>query len=108
MIDAVIQIVMALVLICGGITIGVSLLKMHRDRNQPSLSDLVTSTNKKGRVYLDPRKCFEAGSFLLTTWIMVYLTGSGKMSIEYFTVFLGVWTTARYLRDREKRLAEAK
>lgn len=105
MIEAVLQIAMSTVLICGTIAIGISLLRMHRAQNTPSLNDLVTSTNKKGRVFLDPRKCFEIGSFCLSTWIMVYLTLGKGMTIEFFTIYLGVWTTARFLRDREKRLA---
>lgn len=106
MIELVVQIAMSTVLICATIAIGVSLLKMHRAQGTPSLNDLITSTNKKGRVFLDPRKCFEAGSFCLSTWVMVYITLAKGMTIEFFTVYLGVWTTARYLRDREKRLAQ--
>ena len=100
------QIAMGTVLICGTIAIGVSLLRMHKAKNLPSMVDLITSTNKKGRVYTDPRKCFEVGSFCLSTWIMVFLTLGKGMTIEFFTVYMGVWTGARWLRDREKRLAD--
>lgn len=103
-IDAIIQAVMGMVLILGGIAAGVSLVKMHRDQSMPSLNDLITATDKRGKVRMDPRKCFEAGSYLLSTWIMVYLTSSGKMTIEFFVAYLGCWTTARWLRDREQRL----
>ena len=107
MIEFIVQIIMSMVLLIFGVVIGVSLLRMHRDKTQPSLLDLITSRDKKtGKVWLDPRKCFEAGSFLLSTWVVVYLTSAGKLTVEYFTVFLGVWTTARFLRDREKRLTD--
>jgi len=107
-IDTVVQIAMSAVLICGAIAIGVSLIRMHRNPDAPSLSDLITATDKKGKKRLDARKCFEAGSFALTTWVMIYITLGKGMTIEFFTVFLGVWTTARFLRDREQRLSREK
>lgn len=106
MLDTVVQIVMATVLICGAIAVGVSLIRLNRDPSEPSLSDLITATDRKGKKRLDARKCFEAGSFCLATWIMVYLTLGKGMTIDFFTVYLGVWTAARYLRDREKRLSQ--
>ena len=106
MIEFIVQIVMSMVLLIFGVAVGISLLRMHGDPSQPTLLDLITATDKKNKTRLDARKCFEAGSFLLSVWIMVYITSAGKLSIEYFTVFLGVWTTARFLRDREKRLTD--
>ena len=106
MIEFIVQIVMSMILLIFGVTAGVALLRMHRAKDQPSLYDLLTATDKKGKVRLDARKCFEAGSFLLASWIMVWLASAGKMTIEFFTVYLGVWTTARFLRDRERRLTE--
>lgn len=108
MIDYVVQIAMSTILICGTIAIGVSLIKMHRSQTEPSLSDLITATDKVGQKRFDARKCFEAGSFALSTWIMVYLTLGKGMTIEFFGVYLGVWTTARFLRDREQRLSGQK
>ena len=105
MIEYVIQIAMSTVLICGTIAIGVSLLRMHRASNTAQLGDLITSTNKKGRVFLDSRKCFEAGSFCLSTWVMVYITLGKGMTVDFFTAYLLCWTAARALRDREKRLS---
>ena len=106
MMEFIVQIIMSMVLLIFGVVIGVSLLRMHRDKSQPTLLDLITATDRKGKTRLDARKCFEAGSFLLSTWVVVYLTSAGKLTVEYFTVFLGVWTTARFLRDREKRLTD--
>ena len=106
MIDFIVQIVMSMVLLIFGVAVGISLLRMHGDPKQPTLLDLITATDKKGKTRLDARKCFEAGSFLLSTWVIVFLTSSGKLTYEFFVVYLGVWTTARYLRDREKRLTE--
>jgi hypothetical protein len=31
------------------------------------------------------------GSFILTSWIMIYLTLTGKMTEGYFTSFSGIW-----------------
>ena len=105
MIEVIIQIAMGTVLICGTIAIGVSLLRMHRDRTAPNLIDLITATDKKGKVRLDARKCFEAGCFLASTWAFVFLTASGKLSEFFFVGYMGSWVGARFLRDREKRLS---
>ena len=108
MIEIVVQIVMSTVLLCAAIGIGVSLLRMHRDHSLPSLTDLITATDKKGKTRLDARKCFEAGAFLTSTWAFVFLTAAGKLTEWYFVGYLGSWVGARFLRDREKRLAGAK
>ena len=105
MIEIVVQIVMSTILICGALGIGVSLLKMHRAKDQPTLSDLITATDKRGTVRLDARKCFEAGAFLTSTWVLVYITSANKFSYEAFGLYLATWTAARWLRDREKRMA---
>ena len=104
MIDTIIQIVMSTVLICGCIAIGISLIHMHRDKNSPNLSDLITSTDKQKKVRLDPRKCFEAGAFLSSTWAFIFLTSSGRLTEFFFVGYMGVWTAARSMRDREQRL----
>lgn len=105
MIDVIVQIVMGTVLICGAIGIGYSLLTMHKDRNLPSLTDLITSTDKKGKVRFDSRKCFEAGAFLSSTWAFVFLTAQGKLTEFFFVGYMGAWVIARSMRDREQRLS---
>ena len=105
MIDLIVQIAMGTVLICGTIAIGISLLQMHRSKDRPELFDLITSTDKKGRVRLDSRKCFEAGAFLASTWAFVFLTAQGKLTETYLTVYMGAWVVARTMRDREQRLS---
>ena len=105
MIEVIIQIVMSTVLLCACIGIGVSLLKMHRDPAAPNMRDLITATDKKGQIRLDARKCFEAGCFLASTWAFVFLTANGKLTEFFFAGYMGAWVGARYLRDREKRLA---
>ena len=106
MIEAVVQIVMSMILLIGGVIAGVSLIRMHRSKDMPSLTDLITSTDKKGRIRLDPRKCFEAGAFLTTTWAFVFLTASGKLTEFYMTAYVGAWVLARSMRDREQRLSQ--
>ena len=108
MINAIIQIVMSTVLLCACIGIGVSLIRMHRDKTLPNLTDLITSTDKTGHVRMDARKCYEAGAFLTSTWAFVFLTSAGKLSEWYFTGYMLAWIGARAMRDREKRLEAAK
>ena len=106
MIEMIIQIVMGMILLVSGALIGVSLIRMHRDSSLPNLMDLITATDKQGIVRLDSRKCFEAGAFLTSTWIMVFITAAGKFSFEAFGLYMATYTAARFLRDREKRLAD--
>lgn len=104
MIDAVVQAAMSIVLIAGTAAIAVSLYRMHKDPDAPALTDLITATDKEGKVRLDARKCFEAGAFLSSTWAFIFLTASGKLSEFFFVGYMGAWVGARFLRDREKRL----
>ena len=104
MIEVIVQVAMGAVLIFGTIAIGLSLLRMHRDQNMPSLMDIVSSTDKKGRVRLDARKCFEAGAFLTSTWVIIFITAAQKFSFEAFSAYLAAWVASRWLRDREQRL----
>ena len=105
MIEVIVQIVMSTVLLCACIGIGISLLRMHRDQNAPNLTDLITSTDKTGKVRFDARKCFEAGAFLTSTWILVFITSSGKFNEAAFGLYMATYTAARFLRDREQRLS---
>lgn len=107
MINAIIQIVMSMLLLCAAIGIGVSLIRMHRDQNAPNLTDLITSTDRTGRVRFDARKCWEAGAFLTSTWGFVFLTASFKLTEFFFIGYMGAWVGARFLRDREQRLTAA-
>ena len=104
MIDIIVQVAMGTILICGAAAIGVSLLKMHKDPTAPNLRDLITSTDREGRVRIDARKCFEAGCFLSSTWAFVFLTANGKLTEVFFAGYMGAWVGARFLRDREKRM----
>lgn len=105
MIEIIVQIVMSAVLLCAAIGIGISLLRVHNDANKPDLLDLITSTDKSGRVRFDSRKCFEAGAFLTATWILVFITSAGKFNEAAFGLYMATYTAARFLRDREQRLA---
>ena len=107
MIEVIVQIVMSTVLLCAALGIGVSLIRVHRDANRPDLLDLITSTDKTGKVRFDSRKCFEAGAFLTSTWILVFITSAGKFSFEAFGLYMATYTAARFLRDREQRLSNA-
>ena len=69
--------------------------------------DLITSTDKAGLTRFDARKTFETGSFISSTAAFGYLTGAGQLTEWFFLIYMGTWTAARYLRDREQRLAQA-
>ena len=108
MIETIVQIAMSTVMICGAAGIGVSLLRMHRAEDMPSLMDLITATDRKNKVRLDARKCFEAGCFLASTWGFVYLIAANRFTEFYFVGYMASWVGARYLRDREHRLTNGK
>lgn len=65
--------------------------------------DYITST-KDGVVRFDPRKTWEAGAFMSSTWAFFYLTLHGTLTEFFFIGYMGAWAAARYLRDREQRL----
>lgn len=67
--------------------------------------DYVTSTGKDGTVRFDPRKSFEFGSYWVSTAWGCILLHQGKFSEGFFLAYMAAWTAARYLRDREQRLA---
>ena len=105
MIEIIVQVVMSMILLVGGVIVGVTLIRMHRDSSLPSLFDLLTATDRTGRVRLDARKCFEVGAFVTSTWIMVFITAAGKFNEMAFGLYMATYTAARFLRDREKRLS---
>lgn len=107
MIEIIVQVVLSMVLLLGGTFIGVTMIRMHRREDLPSMFDLITATDRQGRVRLDARKCFEAGAFLTSTWVIIFITAAGKFSFEAFGLYMATWTAARWLRDREKRLQGA-
>jgi hypothetical protein len=83
---------------------GISLWKVNRDPNGPDLLDILTATDRGGHVRFDPRKCFEAGAFVASTWSFVYLTLSHQLTEWFLAAYLGAWVFARTMRDREQRL----
>lgn len=104
MIDTIIQVVMSMLLLIGGIIVGMSLLQAHRAEGPPKLTDLLTSTDPRGVTRFDARKCWEAGTFAVSTWAFVFLTASGKLTEFFFVGYMTTWVGARFLRDREKRM----
>src|ERR1700689_3415589 len=83
---------------------GISLWRVNRDPKGPNLLEILTSTDKKGKVRFDSRKCFEAGAFASTTWAFVYLTLSHQLTEWFFAGYAAAWVFARTMRDREQRL----
>lgn len=97
-------IVMSLALALMAAVALVSLYRVHRDPAGPSLLDLLTATDRAGKVRFDARKCFEAGAWCVSTWAFVYLVIASRLTEWFYVGYLGTWVTARWLRDREKRL----
>lgn len=67
--------------------------------------DYVTSS-KGAVVHFDPRKTWEAGAFLVSTAAFAWLAYSDKLTEWFFIGYMGTWVGARFLRDREQRLAK--
>jgi hypothetical protein len=84
----------------------ISLWSVQRDPKRPDLLDLLTSTDKAGRVRFDSRKCFEAGAFATSTWAFVHLTLTHQLTEWFLAAYIGAWVFARTMRDREQRLAQ--
>ncbi|SRR5258708_16886717 len=68
-------------------------------RGKINMWELVTSTDKEGKVRTDPRKMFECGAFVVMTIAFSYLTIVGKMTEFYATIYVGAFVAARTLRD---------
>lgn len=101
----VVRISMGLLLVGILLLAGWSLWKVNKNETLPNLIDLLTSTDKAGKVRFDARKCWEAGAFAVSTWGFVYVTLSGHLTEWYFGGYMGAWVLARTLRDREQRLS---
>jgi hypothetical protein len=69
-----------------------------------SLWDVLTSTDKGGKVRFDARKCWECGAFWASTIWGCILLYKNDLSEWYFTGYLAAWVFARSMRDREQRL----
>jgi cytochrome oxidase assembly protein ShyY1 len=82
----------------------IGLWRVQRDPKKPDLLDLLTSTDKTGKVRFDSRKCFEAGAFATSTWAFVHLTLTHQLTEWFLAAYIGAWVFARTMRDREKRL----
>jgi len=82
----------------------ISLWRVQRDPKKPDLLDLLTSTDKAGKVRFDSRKCFEAGAFATSTWAFVHLTLTHQLTEWFLAAYIGAWVFARTMRDREQRL----
>jgi hypothetical protein len=82
----------------------ISLWLVQRDPKQPDLLDLLTSTDKTGKLRFDSRKCFEAGAFATSTWAFVHLTLTHQLTEWFLAAYIGAWVFARTMRDREQRL----
>ncbi len=70
---------------------------LRRDRNAHSaidLEDLLIGEDGK----VSKAACVMLGSFLMTTWVIVYLTYTGKLTEGYFTAYLATWVAPTVAR----------
>lgn len=68
----------------------VVLTLLHSNRSFTSklnLEDLLLGEDGK----ISKAAAVMMGSFLMTTWLMIYLTLNGKMTEGYFTIYCGAW-----------------
>jgi len=73
----------------------ISLLRRNRCRNSPiKLEDLLIGDD--GR--LSKAAAVMMGAFAMTTWLIVYLTVTGKITEGYFTAYLGAWVAPTVAR----------
>jgi len=98
------SLLMAGVLLVGIAVLIVVMVRIQIDETRPDLMDLLTSTDKTGKVRFDARKCWEAGAFVTSTWGFVFVMVDGKMTEWFFGGYMATWVMARALRDREQRL----
>lgn len=96
--------VMAVVFGLLAILAGLLTWRLNRQDNGLDFSDLITSTDRKGRVRVDARKCFELGAFLTSTAVFAFITVVDKLTEWFFVGYMTAWVGARWLRDRERRL----
>ena len=82
----------------------VCLYRGHRSKDV-NLWDVITSTDKTGKVRTDARKLFEAGAFTVMTIAFSYQAILGKLTEWYAAIYVGAFVTAKWLRDREQRLS---
>ena len=101
------ELAMGIAFVAFVLTLAGVLWRVHRDKapEKPSLLDLLTATDRQSKVRFDARKCYESGAFFLSSWAFVYLVVTKGLTEWFFIGYMATWVTARFLRDREQRLA---
>jgi len=87
----------ALIAVLAVILVAVLFTLFRRDRSAHSaidLEDLLIGEDGK----LSKAACVMLGSFLMTTWVIVYLTYTGKLTEGYFTAYLATWVAPTVAR----------
>jgi len=64
------------------------LRKYQADKDYPDfdLTDLIVENGKVSNI-----ACAMLGSFLLTSWVIVYLTLNNRVTENYLTIYVGAW-----------------
>lgn len=71
-----------------------SVYRMHRDNSVAfNLFDLILEGGKLSKIAV----CFMS-AFLVTTWVIIYITLAGKLTEGYFIAYGGMWVTALVAR----------
>lgn len=86
--DELAKYVMPAVLVLLVVTIARTLLRRDKDgASKINLEDLLLGDDGK----LSKAAIVMLGAFAMTTWMMVYLTLTGKMTEGYFTAYSAAW-----------------
>lgn len=75
----------------------------HR-QGKINLWELVTAVDRAGIDRTDGRKFYECGAFVVMTVGFSHMVLQGKLTEWYAGIYVAAFVTARWLRDREKRL----
>ena len=73
-------------------------------RGRINLIDCMTTRDKTGTVFTDPRKLIEIATWYVLTLGFVYIVVQDKLTEWYIAAYIGGATLTRFLRDREQRL----
>lgn len=82
------QMILIAVLAIAAIAVLVSLIRRGRAvHSSINLEDLLLGED--GRI--SKAACVMLGSFLMTTWVIVFLTYTGNLTEGYYTAYLAAW-----------------
>jgi hypothetical protein len=89
------KLIAVLVLVLVGLVIARSLLRRDADEgSRLSLDDLLLGDDGK----MSKAAAVMLGAFLVTTWMMIWLTMQAKMTEGYLAIYVAAWITPTVTR----------